>query len=161
MAVALDKDRLIKLLNITASQHDAEVLVAIRMANALLRQNQTTWPELLGVVDPASFAGPAPDHQTHPEEDAVRNFNFAHASEAQGPWEARVRADAFRAEIRAIPVWLRLLFFPLWAGAEIVATAVIPERNGLVRGGGIVVALMTFLLCSGIYLAVIVQLLMS
>lgn len=161
MAVALDRDRLIKLLNMTASQHDAEVLVAIRKSNALLRRNQTTWSEILGAAGPASLADPQPDYQIRPEEDDFKEFDFAQASEARGIWEARVRAEAFRAELRAIPFWLRLLFFPLWAGAEVVATAVIPERNGLMRSGGIAAALMVFLLCSVIYLAVIVQLFMS
>jgi hypothetical protein len=137
---------LIKLLNMTASQHDAEVLVAIRKSNALLRRNQTTWSER--------------DFQTQPDDDDFGGFDFAQASEARGIWESRVRAEAFRTEVRAIPFWLRLLFFPLWAGAEIVATAVIPARNNVIRGGGVVAALMVFLLCSGIYLAAIVQIFM-
>jgi hypothetical protein len=161
MAVSVDRDRLIKLLNMTASQHDAEVLVAIRKSNALLRRNGTTWSDLLGTAAPPSFEDPAADYQIRPEEDDFREFDFAHASDARGLWEARVRANAFKAEIRAVPFWLRLLFFPLWAGAEVVATAVVPERNSVMRGSGIAVALMVFLLCSGVYLAVLVQLFMS
>ncbi len=158
--MALDRDRLIKLLNMTASQHDAEVLVAIRKSNALLRRNQTTWSDLLDVADPGSFESPERDFQTQPDDDDFGGFDFAQASEARGIWESRVRAEAFRTEVRAIPFWLRLLFFPLWAGAEIVATAVIPARNNVIRGGGVVAALMVFLLCSGIYLAAIVQIFM-
>jgi hypothetical protein len=63
--------------------------------------------------------------------------------------------------LRAIPSWLRLLLFPLWAGAEVVASAVIPKRNGLKRGIGIVFALIVFLMLSGVYLAVLVQLFWS
>jgi hypothetical protein len=159
--VALDRDRLIKLLNMTASQHDAEVLVAIRKSNALLRRNQTTWSELLGTAtDPASFESPPPDYPIHPDESEFREFDFAQASEARSIWEARVRAEAFRVELRAVPFWLRLLFFPLWAGAEVVATAVIPERHGFMRGAGIAAALVVFLLCSGVYLAVLAHLFM-
>lgn len=161
MPVAVDKARLIKLLNMTASQHDAEVLVAIRKSNALLRRNGTTWTEVLGTSDSASVEDSAQDYQIRPEEDDFRGFDFAQASETRGVWEARVRADAFRVEIRAIPFWLRLLFFPLWAGAEVVATAVIPEQNNFMRGFGIIVALMLFLLCSGVYLAVLIHLFMT
>jgi hypothetical protein len=159
--VAVDKARLIKLLNMTASQHDAEVLVAIRKSNALLRRNGTTWTEVLGTSDSVSVEDPAQDYQIRPEEDDFRGFDFAQASESRGVWEARVRADAFRVEVRAIPIWLRLLFFPLWAGAEVVAAAVIPEQNNFMRGFGIIVALMLFLLCSGVYLAVLIHLFMT
>jgi hypothetical protein len=161
-AVTLDKYRLIKLLNMTASQHDAEVLMAIRKSNALLRQSRATWSEILGAIDSGPLENPAsPGYQTHPEEDDSRQSASAQASEARGLWEASVRADSFRAELRAIPSWLRLLFFPLWAGAEVVATAVIPKRNGFKRGIGVVLAVIVFLLLSGAYLAVLIQLFWS
>ena len=164
--MALDKYRLIKLLNMTASQHDAEVLVAIRKSNALLRQSRATWSEVLGAIDPGTLDNPAenpppPGRQAHPQEEDSRQFDSAQASEARALWEARVRADTFRAELRAIPSWLRLLFFPLWAAAAVVATTVIPERSGFKRGVGIVLALVVFLMLGGVYLAVLFQIFWS
>src|SRR5713101_6237128 len=43
----VDRSRLVKLLNITESQHDAEALAAIRRSNDLLRRSKTSWVELL------------------------------------------------------------------------------------------------------------------
>ena len=43
----LDRGLLVKLLNMTESQHDAEALAAIRRSNDLLRRSKTTWTELL------------------------------------------------------------------------------------------------------------------
>jgi len=45
--LSLDWDRLEKLLNMTASQHDAEVLTAIRMSNKLLKQQRVKWADVL------------------------------------------------------------------------------------------------------------------
>jgi len=44
----LDKNRLVKFLNMTDSQHDAEVLIAIRKANELLRLHRVKWTDLVG-----------------------------------------------------------------------------------------------------------------
>jgi hypothetical protein len=44
----LDKNRLVKFLNMTDSQHDAEVLIAIRKANELLRLHRVKWIDLVG-----------------------------------------------------------------------------------------------------------------
>ena len=44
----LDKNRLVKFLNMTDSQHDAEVLIAIRKANELLRHHSVKWIDLVG-----------------------------------------------------------------------------------------------------------------
>jgi hypothetical protein len=43
----LDREQLIKLLNLTGSEYDAEALSAIRRSNVLLRRHRTTWAELL------------------------------------------------------------------------------------------------------------------
>jgi hypothetical protein len=47
--MALNRDQLIKLLNLTGSEYDAEALNAIRRANALLRQHRATWTDLLAL----------------------------------------------------------------------------------------------------------------
>ena len=43
----LNRDQLIKLLNLTRSEYDAEALNAIRRANALLHKRRATWEDLL------------------------------------------------------------------------------------------------------------------
>jgi hypothetical protein len=47
----MDRSRLVKLLNMTDSQHDAEALSAIRKSNDLLRRSKTSWAELLMLDD--------------------------------------------------------------------------------------------------------------
>lgn len=43
----MDKDRLVKLLGMTTSEHDGEALNAMRMANALVQAAGKTWAEVL------------------------------------------------------------------------------------------------------------------
>jgi hypothetical protein len=47
--MSLDRDQLIKLLNLTSSKYDAEALSAIRHADALLSKHGTTWADLLAL----------------------------------------------------------------------------------------------------------------
>ena len=48
--MTVDRDRLIKLLNLTESAHDGESLNAIRASNALMRQSKMTWTDLIAVA---------------------------------------------------------------------------------------------------------------
>ena len=43
----LDRDRLVKFLNLTASQHDAEALLAIRKSNELLHSSGAKWIDVV------------------------------------------------------------------------------------------------------------------
>jgi hypothetical protein len=47
--MTLNRDQLVKLLNLTGSEYDAEALNAIRRANALLQQQRATWADLLAL----------------------------------------------------------------------------------------------------------------
>jgi hypothetical protein len=58
--MALDRDLLVKLLNLTSSKHDAEALNAIRHADALLRKHGTTWVDLLALPQESAKA-PQPE----------------------------------------------------------------------------------------------------
>src|SRR5580704_11590946 len=59
--MTLDRERLIKLLNLTESEYDAEALNAIRSSNAFLRKHRTTWAALLAVPqEPAKARQPEP-----------------------------------------------------------------------------------------------------
>ena len=60
-AMTLNRDQLVKLLNLTASEYDAEALNAIRRANALLQQQRATWADLLALPpEPAKGRQPEP-----------------------------------------------------------------------------------------------------
>ena len=52
----LNRDQLIKLLNLTRSEYDAEALNAIRRANALLRKHRATWEDLLALPQESAKA---------------------------------------------------------------------------------------------------------
>ena len=147
--VELDRDRLIKLLNMTTSRHDPEALVAIRMSNDLLHQHRMSWSDIVGHPDgPASpgLQGQTQSRAQHAQgtatEDAPTprtnlNVNRAHAAR-----------DALKARIKTVPIWLRLLFFPLWAGAEVIASVVLIERNWLIRSLAMIPVLFVTGLCS-------------
>lgn len=54
--------RLVKLLGMTSSTHDGEALVAIRKANALLKQQGCTWDEMFVTPLPADSSPAQPHH---------------------------------------------------------------------------------------------------
>src|SRR3981189_3650524 len=59
--MTLKRDQLIKLLNLTGSEYDAEALNAIRRSNALLRKHRATWADLLALPqEPAQARRPRP-----------------------------------------------------------------------------------------------------
>src|SRR5260370_4589441 len=59
--MTLDRERLIKLLNLTESGYDAEALNAIRSSNAFLRKHRTTWADLLALPqEPGKARQPEP-----------------------------------------------------------------------------------------------------
>lgn len=147
--MTVDRNKLIKLLNMTESAHDGESLNAIRASNALLRQSKTTWAELIcAATSPQpGFEPPASPRRADPKTDAEyeqetsdRPANWGHdlfgdrpslhASPAPAKERADERArrkDALRTYIAAVPIWLRIAFFPAWAFAFAYAAAVHAE----------------------------------
>src|SRR5947207_3749926 len=143
--MALDRDRLIKLLNMTQSGHDAEALSAMRLSNALLRQSKTSWTDLLAdQVQPASIldtlkAEPRPPSRS---EDSPRpkpaNWGddlfgdqpsagpSVHAEKARVDQQDEEKRT-LRRRIRSVPILVRVVFFPIWAFAETYVTAAHPE----------------------------------
>lgn len=121
----LDKDRLIKLLNMTMSQHDGEALSAIRKSNELLLLNQTSWSDLFG--GPSS-PGMRPGHDRGtawmPEQDAART----QATEGQ------IESG-------------RMLLAPIRAAARFYARYLIPRRAMVARGIARFIAVFVLLLC--------------
>jgi len=139
--VALDRKRLIKFLNMTSSQHDAEALIAIRKSNELLRLHELDWTDLIEAQTPPRAAPePAPEPRDKPEPSARRynEPNARYAVRKRRRSEEQVRADNFRAAVRAIPFWIRVLFLPAMVGAEFLAYAVLPKRSLVARGLGMV-----------------------
>ncbi len=114
----LDKDRLIKLLNMTMSQHDGEALSAIRKSNELLNLNQTSWSDLFG--DPR-------------------------ATWMSGQDVARTEATEGRIEPVRLPA--RMLLAPLRAATKLYTHYLIPRRAMVTRGITRFTAVFVFLLC--------------
>lgn len=104
----LDRDRLVKLLNLSDSEHDAEALAAIRKSNELLRSNGLTWHALLGVSP-----SPPPAGNGTPERPAAPRVPEL----PPGYAFARDYRNAFRRE----PIIARLLAFPFWFLLELLA----------------------------------------
>jgi hypothetical protein len=123
--MTLDRDLLIKLLNLTGSENDAEALNAIRRSNALLRRHQAPWSDLLALPqEPAQVRqhGPAKARQQRPRPRPTGS----HAFREEPIWERKVRPGArqtYRAtnaanqgqfsHIRSESTTLRVLFFPI------------------------------------------------
>ena len=113
--MALDKDRLAKLLSMTGSDHDAEALAAMRKANELLRLNKKSWFEVLSDPPPAvARRAEVPRYAARP------------ASAPAGPPEpppGHQRLRDYRNALRREPFLPRLLGFPFWLLIELLAFA--------------------------------------
>lgn len=63
------RGRLAKLLGMTGSDHDGEVLNAARMADRIVREQGTTWSDVLGTPTPVAEESPQ-----HPWQDVLRDW---------------------------------------------------------------------------------------
>jgi hypothetical protein len=142
--VGLDRNRLVKFMNMTESQHDAEALLAVRKANELLRLNDLNWTDLVD-PRPTPRAGPQPAPESRDRRGPhARNFNdprSRYGATARGRSAEQARADNFRATVRAIPLPIRVLFLPATVGAEVLAYAVLSKRSWVARSFGLVACL--------------------
>jgi hypothetical protein len=119
----LDRERLIKLLNLTGSEYDAEALSAIRRSNALLRRHRTTWAELLALPQEPAKArqpGPAQARQQRPRprgSDAFRDKPMWEPKVRHGQWQGYRATDATKqvqfSRFGPLLPSLRVLFFPV------------------------------------------------
>lgn len=114
--MAVDIERLTKLLMMTTSSHDMEALVAVRKANALLAENNLNWREFL-----ASFGRPdnsfrvppsqRPGARQNPFEQAGAGDNssnkFTDADEINAYFEIALNevGGSFRSFILSIHEW--------------------------------------------------------
>ncbi|MFI4998622.1 MAG: hypothetical protein ACHQK9_01980 [Reyranellales bacterium] len=143
----LDKDRLVKLLNMTQSQHDGEALSAIRKSNELLRLYKASWSDALGLSKPESAEPikPEPPKSAGRPEQTTRASNAAREPELpEGYQRARHYRNAFRQE----PFVPRLLGFPFWIIVELLG--LIFPRMYLNTSGRIITVVFTISMILGI-----------
>jgi hypothetical protein len=150
----LDRALLIKLLNMTESRHDGEVLSAIRKSNDLLRRNQLSWSDLVGAT-----SAPQPESERAPERAGRYQPDF---HDLRGPvtargfrpyWrttETRAAPDSLKPQMKSVPLLLRILLFPLWLVAELHPRHAGPERTKVARGTAMFIAVSMYLLCFGL-----------
>jgi hypothetical protein len=150
----VDKDRLVKLLNMTESQHDGEALAAIRKSNDLLRLYRASWSDVLGVSAPPAEeprqpepAKPsaAPRPSARPQQTTRPAAAAWEAEYPPGYEQARIYRNAFRHE----PLVPRLLGFPFWIVVE--ALAILAPRKYLNTSGPV----MTFVFMISMLLGVL------
>jgi hypothetical protein len=123
--MTLDRERLIKLLNLTESGYDAEALNAIRSSNAFLRKHRTTWADLLALPqEPGKARQPEPTQarQQRPRP-RPRGSDAFGAKPAWGPKVRHAQWQGYRAtnatkhvqfsRIRSLSTSLSVLFFPV------------------------------------------------
>lgn len=116
--MTIDRTRLVKLLRMTESDVDAEVLLAIRKSNEILRANDASWDDVIAPAVSTADERPRGVRRT------------------AGP--GYERSDRIRDFIRReFPI--TLVFFPVWLAAELMAI-LFPDAYWNKRGPEIVVA---------------------
>lgn len=162
--VDLDKDRLVKLLNLTASSHDGEALAAIRKSNELLQQHKSSWSAVMGLDPPVvevqvERPRPAPAPAPPPTPKPKPSVRPQATATPQRPREHMLPsgyafARQYRNEFRHQPFLPRLLAFPFWIVIEIVAL-LRPMKLVNTRGAAMVFTfVISLLLGSFIWIAV-------
>jgi hypothetical protein len=170
--MTLNRDQLIKLLNLTGSEYDAEALNAIRRANALLRQHRATWADLLALPkEPAKGRQPDPTLAQHQR--PRPRPRGPDAFKARPIWEPKVRHaqwHEYRAtsatkqtqfsRIGLLSPSLSILFFPYAAYVWLYERVVLTSRRRLkpvamlvpIFGGATAALIWLFLLLAVAYL---------
>ena len=115
--MTLDRGHLVKLLNMTSSEYDAEALNAIRQADALLRKHGMTWVDLL-TLPRESARAPQPESTQAPQQQPAPRPESSATSRTRPVRKLKVR--------HALAAALRGFFFPypvfFWLYAMVVAT---------------------------------------
>jgi hypothetical protein len=118
----LDRDQLIKLLNLTRSEYDAEALNAIRRANALLRKHRATWTDLFALPQESAKARqPEPTQARQQKPRGSDAFKEKHGYRATNS-----TTQVQFSRIGWLPPSLTFLFFPsvvyVWLYERVVLT---------------------------------------
>jgi hypothetical protein len=162
----MDRDKLVKLLNMTTSKNDGEALNAIRMSNELLQRASVSWDELLALGEKATQSNPSELPSAKPRSEQPReDFREAAQSDSWGqdPFGDRpspaggkqarkkVIKVAGRHPVVAVPLVVRVILFPLWVcGEMIVAVSFADELVD--RIAGYMMALVVLVVYGGIWL---------
>jgi hypothetical protein len=170
--MALDRAQLIKLLNLTESEYDAEALNAIRRSNALLRKHRATWADLLAVPQEPAKArqpGPAQARQQRPRgSDAFKVKPTWEPKVRHGQWQRCRETNATRQVqfSRSGPLLpsLSVLFFPVTVFVWLYKKVVRMKRWWLkpvamlvpIFGGGMATMIWVFMLLAAAQLMGIV-----
>ena len=133
-----ERERFVKLLRLTHSSNDGEALAALRKCNDMLKQQRLSWDDIVAGGDSGGRCGEADRGVTvRPRTDrASPSRTFEAALRREKLFEQTRREDkamALRFHIRKVPLLLRLLFFPIWATAEMLAGMVVPEASTFLR----------------------------
>jgi hypothetical protein len=140
--MTLNRAQLIKLLNLTGSEYDAEALNAIRRSNALLRKHRATWADLLALPqEPAQARQPEPAQARQPRprprgSDAFSDKPMWESKVRHSQWQGYRATNATKqmqfSRIGSLSPSLSVLFFPVavyvWLYEEVVLT-----RRGRLR----------------------------
>jgi len=120
--MTLNRDQLIKLLNLTRSEYDAEALNAIRRANALLRKHRATWADLLAL--PQESAKARHPESTQAQQQRPRGSDAFKAKHGYRATNSTTQVQFSR--IERLPPSLAILFFPcvvyVWLYKRVVLT---------------------------------------
>ena len=163
--MTLNRAQLIKLLNLTGSEYDAEALNAIRRSNALLRKHQATWADLLAPPQEPAKAwqpGPAQARQRpRPRgSDAFRNRPMWEPKAPYGQWQGYRATNATKhvqfSRIGSLSPSLSVLFFPVtvyvWLYERVVLTRRWPLKPVAmlvpIFGGGTATLIWVFMLAA-------------
>jgi hypothetical protein len=120
--MTLNRDQLIKLLNLTGSEYEAEALNAIRRANALLRKHRATWADLLArPQEPAEAQQPEPtqaQQRPRPTDSDTRKVKSVWNPKVRhAEWHGYRATSATKqvqfSRIGSLPPSLSVLFFPI------------------------------------------------
>jgi hypothetical protein len=120
--MTLNRDQLIKLLNLTRSEYDAEALNAIRHADALLRKHGASWADLLALPQEPTKAPqpePTPGQQQQPRPSPEGSAKF--------------KTELIREpKVRHALLWrLTILFFPYAVFVWLYERVVVKSRRRL------------------------------
>lgn len=144
-----ERERFVKLLSLTHSSNDGEALAALRKCNDMLKQHRLNWEDIVAgeadrVVNPRPRNNrPSPSRSFEASLRREKLFEQARREE---------RAMALRFYIRKVPLLLRLLFFPLWATAEMLVGVVGSESGTFLRAMKSFVAVIVLAVSSMIWL---------
>ncbi len=125
-----ERERFVKLLSLTRSSNDGEALAALRKCNDMLKQHRLNWDDVLRGEGDRSVKATPRNNRPSPS----RTFEASLRREKLFEQTRREeRAMALRFHIRKVPLLLRLLFFPLWATAEMLVGVIVSEAGTFLR----------------------------